>query len=221
MNFDEDNSAFDVIQGDLAMNIFIVLLVVLSVFSLAASTTAIDGFKVDTIPTKKESPLAALAGWNPVQPLQPKLLLREGVLYKLDTLKIAKNFYAGNKHLVTPELLVETKMLNEDRDPASYSNSFYFEGKNIPKIFVEYAIPVKYFSSNEAKEEGLDLLSVDLSKHSGLDLLYFPNQSKNAAKILTLLYEAGNTTRMISLSSDNSFTLNRSSSIYAFEDAYK
>ena len=138
-----------VFQSDLAMNLFMVLMVILA--TLAAGTAAITqvGF---TAPMTSEQvpdpqpPLGMVGSWAPVLPVLPRLVVRDGSVQRLDLDLLAESFAAGQPLIRGMDA---SRQPAEKLDPSAYLVELVLLDAPIPQEIVSWRISGKAFAAGD------------------------------------------------------------------------
>jgi len=210
-----------IFQSDLAMNLFMVLMVFLA--TLAVSTVAITqvGFKVrmtsDPI-SDPQPPLGMVRSWAPVLPVLPRLVVRDGSVQRLDFDRLAESFVAGR---AVVRGIDQSQHLEKDPDPSAYVVDFVLLNDAIPEEIISWRIPGTAFAQGPNNDSTLEPFSKDLLTFSQFDVFIYPGQEELAWDVLARLHKANKRYRVVFVHRSGRLEIERESSRFTFEDRYK
>jgi hypothetical protein len=216
-------AGLEIAQSDLSMNVFIALLSVLSVLTLASSFMAAEGFAVPYKPEQSdERKLALVRSWKPVLQINPHILVKDGRAFRLDLRRLAIAF-AENRRVVANENFDDgTLLLTGDRDPSAFRIFIYLHKGSFPPELTSYSFEIAEIGRDATGAFHVpDMLTQDLSRHVGIDIFFAPHDSADAWLLAQLLYESHVSYRLVALTAASQFAFERATSRFAFEDAYK
>jgi hypothetical protein len=228
MNFDEQDDEVSspqgssLVQSDLAMNIFMVMLVVLSVLSIASSVAVTQGFRVDQKPDNAARPVALVPGWRPVQPVNPRFVIRDGRVFRLDLTQLAMAISQDKNLPDSASLSDSSRTLTKDPDPSTYRVFLYLFKNVVPENLVNYSFDISDIKVGEANAKTLPEQFVnDIKFSAGFDIFFFPGEEANAWLLFSKLNKAGIVVRLLKLRQKEVFAIERSTSKHSFEETYK
>lgn len=219
-SWDEDDTqgaGFAMAQGDIAVNLFVVLLVVLASLSIARLSHSPDGYV---------SPVARNAapdqgappplGWKKVLPTYPKVVVFGGRVHHLDLTALARAF-AGDRRLdLGPGARDASRMIRRDLDPSAHKVILWFNQGRIPAPLIHDAVPL----SRIAGPEGAAFLK-RLGDAPKLDLIVYPDQMARAVPLIDALFDRPTDLRLIVPDRDRALTLVSSGRDFGFERSFK
>jgi hypothetical protein len=210
-----------VFQSDLAMNLFMVLMVFLA--TLAVSTVAITqvGFKVRMTPdpiSEPQPPLGMVRSWAPVLPILPRLVVRDGSVQRLDLDRLAESFAAGR---AVVRGIDQSQHLEKDPDPSAYLVDFVLLNDAIPDEILSWRIPGTALAQGSSNDSALEPLNNDLLAFHQFDVFIYPGQEELAWGLLARLHKANKRYRVVFVHRSQRLEIERESSRFTFEDRYK
>lgn len=211
----------DVAQSDLTINLFVSLIVVFAI--LAASSAITTGFKVAINPDHVEGdppPIAMVRSWRPVQPVSPRIVIRKGLVQRLDLDQLALGYARGAPFLSD---INSTTGDPEDPDPAAFIVDINLGEAMIPPELVAWSIPTRAFTDPEAGDAAASRAAFDreLGVFEQFDLIVFPEQDVAMWHIASLLHSANKRFRVLYARNDAKLVFDRSSRYFTFEEIYK
>ncbi|MEM7439421.1 MAG: hypothetical protein AAF393_07470 [Pseudomonadota bacterium] len=214
----QDNSGLALAQGDLGVNLFIVLLVVLATLTVAQVSSTSEGYltpykRGQTEVPKGPPPL----GWQPVLPVvYPKLIARKGQLHLLDMTGVARAFAAQEPMDLGADARDTSRMRENDAEPSAHTVFLRFYSDTVPAAISRASLPL----SDVQTEEGnlfLDLLT-DTPK---VDLFVYPDDVVAVGSIMDALHNRGIAVRLVSMQRDDIFGFVYSGSDLGLEKTFK
>ena len=107
-------------QGDLATNLFIVLLIITSVLTVAKVSEGNEGYRAPySQGTNLRLTGAPMLGWQPILPAYPKLVLRDGMIHLVNLEPLAAAFVADQPMNLGADVFDSSRLLSGDLDPAA------------------------------------------------------------------------------------------------------
>jgi len=203
------------VQGDLSTNLFMIFVIVLSVLAVLAVVTT--GFLVPFKGERDlETPPAVVRSWSPVQPLYPKLVVRNGQVARLTFDPWARAFASGDRF--APEIpgFDQSRRLSDDSDPAAYLLDFLPLGDPLPSALIAWSMREEAFA-----EDLPPLLAADFARYEAFDLIVYPGQEEAAWDVLLALDRANKRRRLLFMPDPARFRLIHRSADYSFEKVYK
>lgn len=210
----QDLSGMAMAQGDLAVNLFIVLLVVLSVLTVAQVSSNADGYLTPFRRSETAEALAAPSlGWQPVLPAYPKLVVRQGRVHLLDATALALAFAEGAP-LVLPDGAVDnSKLLEGHLDPASFQLFVWLHDGGVPAPLSAASVPLN------ALED--DAFWAALGEVPKLDIFAYPDQLAQLTPLLDAVHGRKIAARVVALSNDAIFGYAYSGRDFGLERSFK
>ena len=215
---DIDLSGATLAQGDLAVNLFIVLLLMLSMLTLAQVSAGAEGYLT---PYRRSMPDAEagppVLGWQPVLPTYPKLVVRRGSVYVFNATPLSRSFAANEAADLGPHVADTSRRLSGDTDPVSYQVFLRF--------YDEIDFPEALSSGTMALDaldglEGRNFLD-RLTGTAKLDLFVFPDDMQRLVPLVDALHVRRIALRIVLLPSNDIFGFAQSGRDFGLERAFK
>lgn len=217
-------AGLEIAQSDLSMNVFITLLSVLSVLTLASSSfMAAEGFAVlYKAEETHDRKLALVRSWKPVLQINPHIFIKDGRAYRLDLRRLALAF-AEDRPVVTSDNFDDgTLLLAHDRDPSAFRIFIYLHGSGFPPELTSYSFEIAAIARDANGAFRVpDMLKQDMAEHAGIDIFFAQFDAANAWLLTQLLNDSHVPYRLVTLASASQFAFERATSRFAFEDVYK
>ena len=206
-------------QGDIAVNLFAILLVIFVLMDLSEQQTTIDGFPVNALKEpEQETPLAVVPGWRPVQPIRAKFYVFDGQVYRFDADQLAAAFAGqSDKPDLPPGAVDRSRLLPKDADPTAYRIEIYHTGMALPDAVTRYSFPLEALETGALPES----LTADLSTLPAVEIFVPRAQVDDAFPLATLLTDARIPFSLRATRTEGRFGFERSSSRQGFEEALK
>lgn len=221
MPSDEQDTALG--QGDIAVNLFAILLIVFVLMDLSARQEATDGFPLRTLPmAEAEAPMGAVAGWRPIQPVRARFYVWQGVLYRISTNSLAQHFAEGPDRPgqaplgQAPGVVNRSTPISTDPDPSAYQLDIY-HGDILPPGLVLYQVGLDDLAMGLRP----DPLAADLKTMVAADVFVPRSQLEDALGILSVLAAARRPSELKILDAAGRFSYQRRSSQQGFEATFK
>lgn len=200
-------------QGDLSINLFMVLLSVLSALTILATVASSQGFRQ---PVRSEDaqnvPLALTRGWSPVPELRDLILVRADGLYMLDGMALADTFVTAGR--LDPG--DNSRLFAQDRDPQAYHIQLAFYQGGIPDGYWSWHLDPQSLAADSWPARWTDLLATG----TPVDLAIYEGGETFAWQAATQLYDNGQAFRLLFQARDQ-VSYGRKTSLFNFEDVYK
>lgn len=187
-----------VVQSDLSVNLFMVLLAVLATLAITLTVVSKEGFRtyLTSEPASDEVPMALSHGWLPVQPLRQRLLVRRSGLWLLDSTAIARARLSGQRIADDIPGYDVSRPLYDDPEPSSYLVDFGFGPDE----------PVDEITAWHIESSKLSLGAIDtwpaqwfsfLVDTRQIELVIYPGAEELAWHVAYQLYYEGATFRLL------------------------
>ncbi len=212
-----DTEGIALAQGDLSINLFIVLLIILSVLTVAQVSSGNQGYRAPYFQGSADDTVGPpVLGWQPLLPAYPKLVLRGGRVYLVDLGPLAAAFAAGAPLDLGPDVSDTSMPLADDLDPAAH------------QVFVRLAD-----ATFPAALTGASLAMQDLGTETGtvfldrfretpkLDLIVYPDDVDRAVPLVDRLHATGVALRIIVMPKPDVFGFAQSGGDYGLEKSFK
>lgn len=213
-----DTSGMAMAQGDLAVNLFIVLLVVLSVLTVAKVSSSSEGYL--TPYQRGETATATSApvlGWQPVLPAYPKLVLRNKVVHLLDLTGFANAFAAAAPMDLGADVQDSSKMLPGHLDPSSYQMFLrLYDDTGFPTTLSAASVPLDQLNA----EDGIAFFEA-LGDVPKLDLFAFPDGVADMKPLVDAVHARQIGARIIVMPRQNIFGFVHSGRDFGLERTFK
>lgn len=205
-------------QGDIAVNLFAILLIVFVLMDLSARQEAIDGFPLRTLPmAETETPMGAVAGWRPIQPVRARFYVWQGVLYRISPNALAQHFADGPDQIgQAPGMVNRSTPIAADPDPSAYQVDIY-HADTLPPGLVLYQVGLDDLAMGLRP----DRLVADLNTMVAADVFVPRSQLDDALGILSVLAAARRPSELKILDAAGRFSYQRRSSQQGFEATFK
>lgn len=208
-----------VFQSDLAMNLFMVLMVALATLTATSAAVTTIGFKVRMSSEQTDDrPLGLVASWQPVLPVSPRLVVRNGMVVRLDMDRLAESFAVGRAFL---PVLNNSKQLEADPDPSAYKIELILLNDAIPKEVVAWEIAAGAFASESTDATLRQPFEQDVKRFEQFDVYVFPSHDQVAWDIVMRLNKANKRYRLQFIDRNERLQFERASTRFTFEDMYK
>ena len=213
-----DTSGSALAQGDLAVNLFIVLLVILAVLTLAEVSSENEGYLTPFRPSESALTVGPpVLGWQPVLPAYPKVVLRDDTIHLVDLRALAEAFAANTKLNLGNEAIDTSKMLNGDLDPMAHRVFLTIDGEaTFPS-----ALSARAMSLSEIHEQKGEDFFASLGPLSKLDLFLFPQDVARAASLIAKLHDRRIAVRVVMMPRQNAFGFVQSGGDFGLERTFK
>mmetsp|Transcript_22853 Transcript_22853/g.38175 ORF Transcript_22853/g.38175 Transcript_22853/m.38175 type:complete len:218 (-) Transcript_22853:1984-2637(-) len=217
MESDEPTEQTAVVQGDLSMNLFMVLLSVLATLAIAAAAVATEGFRKPMLSEPDRAvPELLSPGWSPVPQVRQRLIVRMDGLYLLDLDGRARALSKGEGFRL--EGVTDSSRINSsDPDPQAHQLILILSAGSLPPELYHFHVPTDQILAGEMGPEW-DLL---LDSGQEVDLLVYPDTDEIAWHIASALYHNRSPFRLLFQSRKNQIGYQRSTKNFTFEDFYK
>jgi hypothetical protein len=217
-------SGLELVQSDLSMNVFITLLSVLSVLTLAASSfMAAEGYQV---PYKSEEPaqrtLALVRSWKPILQINPRIVVRDGRAYRLDMRPLALAFATTRPVIRSESFDDSTALLRLDPDPSAYRILIWLHQKGFPSELVAYSFDIADLAPDVGGKARIpDMLARDVNQYASIDIFFHANDAAAFWTLAKLLTDSHAPYRSVQMDRPNLFAFEYATSRFGFEDVYK
>ena len=221
-----------VVQGDLSVNLFMILLVVLatlSVVSVLVSRVGLPGRHASEV--DRAQPLAIVRSWQPVQPIQTRLLIRGGLVTRMRFDDFALAFARGEPLATEPPGVEGALLLEGEPGPGAVRLLLSLDSdRPPPAAFSAWTVPAAVFAEEEEPGgaegggRGEALASgpaAELAQGDGFDLFVAPGDETAAWDIAAWLHAREKRFRFLFLPRKDIFAVERASSNAGFEEIYK
>lgn len=213
-----DTSGMALAQGDLAVNLFIVLVVVLSTLTVAKVSSRSDGFLA---PYRRavlsETPDALVTRWQPVLPVYPKLVAHDERVYLTDLTALARSFARAETLDLGPDVADTSRMREGDLDPSASTVFLRFYGKaTFPEMLSAASLPLDALDTAEG-HAFLDRIA-EIPK---VDLLVYSEQLVRLGPLMDALYNRNLGVRMVVMPRKDVFGFVYSGGDFGLERTFK
>ena len=215
---DTDFSGATLAQGDLAVNLFIVLLFMLSILTLAQVSSSAEGYFT---PYRHGTPDAEagppVLGWQPVLPAYPKLVVRGGNLHVFNSVPLSYSFAVGKAADLGPDVADTSRRLTGDPDPVSYQVFLrFYDGAGFPEALSSGTMALDALE----EVEGQNFLD-GLAGTAKLDLFIFPEDMQSLVPLVDALHARRIALRILALPSNDIFGFAQTGRDFGLERAFK
>lgn len=213
----ETDSGLGVLQGDLSMNFFMILMVILATLTIASVAVITEGFPVrmEREPPA-DPPLGLIKSWTPVRELRPKLLIRDGQVHRMQLDSFATLFAKGEKY--APELGIDaSNHLPQDPDPTAHMLVLQLGSARLPEDLYSWRLPAEAFA---AKGELPAEVIAELQTMAAADIYLYEGDEEAAWDLGARLSEL-NTRLDFHWLPKGLFGYRRQSGDFLFVDTYK
>jgi hypothetical protein len=215
MDDHSDNSA--VAQGDIAVNLFMVLLSVLAALVIVAAVASPIGFRKPMIAeTANNENLGLVPGWAPVPQARQRLAARADGLWLINLDGLAEAL-AERKRFLPDTSLDNSTVMSSDPDPQAHIVSLDTDTDPLPTTITQWKLDV------DALQDP-DFLPLEwtafLSTGPEIDILVFPGGEAQAWDVARDLQMNGSPFRLL-FQIDNRIRFQRSTARFTFEDVYR
>lgn len=213
-------AGLELLQGDLSMNFFIILMVILAALSIAAVATVTDGFRSNVeIEADPDRPLALINSWAPTRSLRPRLLVREGVVYRMQLDAFARNFAAGERFLPSTGIDASNH-LPDDPDPAAHRIILQLLSNPVPDTLYSWSLPAEAFAQDADAPLPAAILS-EIEAEGAYDIYLSEGEGEEAAWDLAAYLTLLNKRVTFRYVRKGQFAFQRRSNRFTFVDVYK
>ena len=213
-----DFSGATLAQGDLAVNLFVVLLLTLSILTLVQLSPNAEGYFT---PFRHSTPDAEagppVLGWQPVLPAYPKLVVRGGRVHAFNAAPLSRSFAADEAADLGPNVADTSRRLAGDPDPVSYQVFLrFYDGVGFPDALSSGTMAL------DALEEVEGQVFLDgLTGIAKLDLFVFPEDMQRLVPLVDALHARRIAIRILMLPSNDIFGFVQSGRDFGLERAFK
>ena len=211
----------DIVQSDLATNLFAVFLAILASLQLVTIVTTTAGFKLRLTPEHQDPPhpLGLIRSWHPVMPINRRVLIRNDRAIGLNLTPIANGIAAG----VSPfeyrdDISDHSRTFRSDPAPSSFFFMLYMDPSTaFPDELVAWSLEFGSGTSADLPDDVQDW--VDAAQ--AIDIYVSIGQEVNAWSLAALLSEQNVPLRLQLLQTEETFSFSRQTRHYGFEGVYK
>lgn len=217
---DERDENQSLIQGDLSMNLFMVLLTVLATLSISIVAIVQDGFKINSKNDSTDAlDLALVPGWSPVQSINPRIIVRDGYFMRLDLSAFASDFANGRVYAEEIPGFDNSNPLPNDPEPTAYRLAFLHGPGAFPEDMIAWKLSFSALGPNSNENIPPEILN-EIMQYSRADIHIYPNTEQNAWDFVAFLYQNRIGYRLL-FRKKNLLQFGRSSKNFSFEETYK
>ena len=213
-----DLSGTALAQGDLAVNLFIVLLVILAILTLAEISSSSEGYLT---PYRRSEPAATagapVLGWQPVLPAYPKIVLRGDSVHLVDLRALATAFAAEAPFDLGPDVGDSSRMTGGDLDPVA--NRVFlrlYDETTFPSALSAGSVALSKIDGNEG-----EAFLAPLSSLPKVDLVLFPKGVARAAPLVAVLHARRIAVRPVLMPQQDIFGFVQSGGDFGLERTFK
>ena len=221
MNGGQDRAQVsELVQGDLAVNLFMVFLSILATLTITVTVLATEGFKVDMeSEDMDEASLGMSRGWAPVQHIRPRLLIRNGSVTYVDFTRVGVAFI--DPDAFQPEIpgYNESRLYADDPDPGAFLVKLGIGDDPLPEELVVWSVPADTFRADSDQEIPPDLAQF-FETNQAIDLMVYADAETDSWHLASYLYENKIRTRFYFWRS-KVIGFRRLTDDYTFEKVYK
>ena len=217
------SSDSSLIQGDLSMNLFIILLTILAILVFSSMKLSTTGFEVRFEKDNDDDQIEGVSrGWSPIQPIHHRLLVRESIITLFNPTPIAITFARGEENEFILRGNDKTRLpSNPDNDPTAYVFSLGLSNKPVPKELTYWSTELE--SPDSTPRFSNPAANDFFSDENYFDIFIYPGSEKVAWELSKFLTKKRKIFFLInqSESSKNFIRYRRGSDLYTFESSYK
>lgn len=209
------------VQGDLAVNLFMVLLSVLATLSIAAAVVSSQGYPVKMQEEgAPERPRGLSRGWNPVQQLRPRLVVLEGHVALLTTAPLAEALVNGQPLMPDVPGYDASKPLTSDPDPSAFKVLLNFGPDPLPPELIRWQLPATAFGTAEAGPVLPSEVETLIEEAPAVDILVYPDNEELAWSLAAALHDRDVPFALL-FQARPRLGFQRATPLYGFEMIYK
>ena len=213
-----DISGATLAQGDLAVNLFIVFLLMLSILTIAQVSSSTEGYLApyrSSTPDVESGP--PVLGWRPVLPTYPKLVVRGGNLHLFNPIPLSRSFAADVAMDLGPDVVDTSRWHRDDPDPVSYQVFLrLYDGIEFPEALTSGSIALDALEEAEG-QRFLD----EITGVAKLDLFVFPDDLQTLVPLVDALHARRIAVRIVVLPSNEIFGFAQSGRDFGLEKTFK
>lgn len=216
-----DTSGIASAQGDIAVNLFVVLLVVISLLSVTAASRSDQGFLSPLLHSSpSEMSAAPFKSWQPILPTHPKILVRGDYAYLLDFNDLAVAFAAGKKAGFGEFGFDTSRLLPNDPDPSGFEVSVLLDRETLPANFSNASVRIDKLNEPDADENALHFIKT-VGGLAHVDVFYYDQTKLGAQTIAAYLLKNKIAVRLVLLRKDYLFGFASSGRRSGLEESFK
>jgi len=210
----------ELLQGDLSMNFFIILMVILAALSIAAVATVTDGFRTKVeAEADPDLPLALIKSWAPTRSLRPRLYVRDGVIYRMQLDQFAQSFARGERFLPASGIDASNH-LPADPDPAAHRIYLQLLANPVPDTLFTWSLPASAFAQG-AEAPLPEPVQAEIEAEGAFDIYLAEGEDEAAAWDLAAHLTLLNKRVTFLYVREGLFAFQRQSGRFTFVDVYK
>jgi|GEM_PF-6999189 len=221
----DKNAHLAITQGDLAVNLFIILLIILSALTLAQVSTSTDGYLAPfNSNASTDTDGAPAKSWQAILPIYPKVVVRGDTAYMVDLRKLAEAFAKDMTMELGPDSRDTSRMLPGDPDPTAHTVFVrLYDQDAFPQDLTAQAVPLTELLDVTPQNAAPDATAFwqRLEDTPKIDLILYPDDLSGLTPLMDSFHRRNIAVRLVLMSQQDIFGFSHRGADFGLERSFK